>query len=96
MLSNTFFRLDNLQFSQKCLPLQCVFHSIRFKVNKGWSTAVLLFFYARTLPPYAIFLSQSNNLVDGIYLFLKEAYLYQINGKRLSTPYKGIISDFGS
>jgi hypothetical protein len=24
--------------------LQCVFHSIRFKVNKGWSTAVLLFF----------------------------------------------------
>ncbi|SUV31984.1 Uncharacterised protein [Bacteroides pyogenes] len=35
--------MDNLQFSQKCLPLQCVFHSIRFKVNKGWSTAVLLF-----------------------------------------------------
>ena len=26
------------------LPLQCVFHSIRFKVNKGWSTAVLHFF----------------------------------------------------
>ena len=23
--------------------MQCVFHSIRFKVNKGWSTAVLLF-----------------------------------------------------
>ena len=25
------------------VSLQCVFHSIRFKVNKGWSTAVLLF-----------------------------------------------------
>ncbi len=24
--------------------MHCVFHSIRFKVNKGWSTAVLLFF----------------------------------------------------
>ncbi|OUO69842.1 hypothetical protein B5F71_17170 [Bacteroides sp. An269] len=23
--------------------MYCVFHSIRFKVNKGWSTAVLLF-----------------------------------------------------
>ncbi len=32
-----------LQVSQKCVHLQCVFHSIRFKVNKGWSTAVLLF-----------------------------------------------------
>ena len=26
------------------VSLQRVFHSIRFKVNKGWSTAVLLFF----------------------------------------------------
>ena len=26
-----------------CLTLWRVFHSIRFKVNKGWSTAVLLF-----------------------------------------------------
>ncbi len=25
------------------LSLHRVFHSIRFKVNKGWSTAVLLF-----------------------------------------------------
>ncbi len=31
---------------KKSLPLQCVFHSIRFKVNKGWSTAVLLFLCA--------------------------------------------------
>ncbi len=38
------FPLNNLQKCQKSVPLQCVFHSIRFKVNKGWSTAVLLFF----------------------------------------------------
>ena len=38
-----FFFLDNLQISQMSVSLQCVFHSIRFKVNKGWSTAVLLF-----------------------------------------------------
>ena len=30
-------------FSQKAVPLQCVFHSIRFKINKGWSKALLLF-----------------------------------------------------
>ncbi len=32
-----------LQVSRKSLPLQRVFHSIRFKVNKGWSSAELLF-----------------------------------------------------
>ena len=37
------FFLDNLQFYQMSVSLQRVFHSIRFKVNKGWSTAVLLF-----------------------------------------------------
>ena len=37
------FFLDNLQIYQKSVSLQCIFHSIRFKVNKGWSTAVLLF-----------------------------------------------------
>ena len=37
------FFLDNLQIYQKSVSLQCVFHSIRFKFNKGWSTAVLLF-----------------------------------------------------
>ena len=37
------FFLDNLQIYQKSFSLQCVFYSIRFKVNKGWSTAVLLF-----------------------------------------------------
>ena len=40
MLNN----MKNLQKSRKAVPLQRVFHSIRFKVNKGWSTAVLLFF----------------------------------------------------
>ena len=33
------FFLDSLQISQESVSLQCVFHSIRFKVNKGWSTA---------------------------------------------------------
>ena len=37
------FFLESLSMSQKSVHLQCVFHSIRFKVNKGWSTAVLLF-----------------------------------------------------
>ena len=43
VIEHTFF-LDSLQISQESVSLQCVFHSIRFKVNKGWSTAVLLFF----------------------------------------------------
>ncbi len=44
MLNNTIFRLFYLQIRQKAVHLQCVFHSIRFKVNKGWSKALLLFF----------------------------------------------------
>ena len=43
MLSNTFYEAFLLEICPKAVPLQCVFHSIRFKVNKGWSTAVLLF-----------------------------------------------------
>ena len=31
------FRARNLQNRQKVVPLYCVFHSIRFKVNKGWA-----------------------------------------------------------
>ena len=46
------FFLDNLLFSQESVSLQRVFHSIRFKVNKGWSKALLLFFYAYTLRSY--------------------------------------------
>ena len=50
MLSNTFYEAFLLEICPKAVPLQCVFHSIRFKVNKGWSTAVLLF-----LCPYVNF-----------------------------------------
>ena len=39
------FFLDNLLISQESVSLQCVFHSIRFKVNKGWSKALLLFLF---------------------------------------------------
>jgi len=38
------FFLDYLEFTEKPLPLHCVFHSIRFKVNKGWVKALTLFF----------------------------------------------------
>ena len=37
------FFLYYLQITKECVSLQCVFHSIRFKVNKGWSKALLLF-----------------------------------------------------
>ena len=39
------FFLDNLLIPQESVSLQCVFHSIRFKVNKGWSKALLLFYF---------------------------------------------------
>ena len=38
------FFLDYLLISQQSVSLHRVFHSIRFKVNKGWSKALLLFF----------------------------------------------------
>ena len=44
MLINIFFTPKYLQIRQKAVPLHRVFHSIRFKVNKGWSKALLLFF----------------------------------------------------
>ena len=37
MLYSILFKSDYLLFSKKSVPLQCVFHSIRFKVNKGWA-----------------------------------------------------------
>ena len=37
------FKLHYLHISRYSVLLHRVFHSIRFKVNKGWSTAVLLF-----------------------------------------------------
>ena len=39
------FQAYYLLLSEKSVPLQCVFHSIRFKVNKGWSKALLLFYF---------------------------------------------------
>ena len=49
MLYSILFKFDYLLFSKKSVSLQCVFHSIRFKVNKGWSKALLLFYF---IPPY--------------------------------------------
>ena len=69
------FYLDYLQISRKSVHLQCVFHSIRFKVNKGWSTAVLLlvqrysFFYARTRSAFvvrAVYLAISLSIWTGV------------------------------
>ena len=48
------FYLDYLLISQESVSLQCVFHSIRFKVNKGWVKALTLF-----LCPYVSFASFS-------------------------------------
>ena len=31
------FQLQNLQIPETAVSLHCVFHSIRFKVNKGWA-----------------------------------------------------------
>ncbi|KAB6595865.1 hypothetical protein GAZ81_09250 [Phocaeicola vulgatus] len=45
MLYSILFKSDYLLFSKKSVPLQCVFHSIRFKINKGWSKALLLFYF---------------------------------------------------
>ncbi len=54
-----------LQVSRKSLPLQRVFHSIRFKVNKGWSSAELLFLcpYVSTkkIPSLSIRFAQARN-----------------------------------
>ena len=36
---------DNLQSCRKSVSLHRVFHSIRFKVNKGWVRALTLFLY---------------------------------------------------
>ena len=51
VIKHTFFIWINLLITQKYVSLHCVFHSIRFKVNKGWSKALLLF-----LCPYPGFL----------------------------------------
>ena len=56
MLNNILFQPKNLQITEKAVPLHCVFHSIRFKVNKGWSKALLLFLYP--YPSYRLVISK--------------------------------------
>ena len=76
MLWNTLFYLLYLEISEKAVPLHCVFHSIRFKVNKGWSTAVLLFLcpYVNTrqimMPIHSIQLLFIHLKIDHKFLFL--------------------------
>ena len=47
MLKNTIFHPFYLQIHPKAVPLHCVFHSIRFKVNKVGAKRCS-FFYAHT------------------------------------------------
>ena len=47
MLNNIYFHPFYLQIHPKAVPLHCVFHSIRFKVNKVGAKRCS-FFYART------------------------------------------------
>ena len=63
------FFLDNLLIPQESVSLQRVFHSIRFKVNNGWSKALLLF-----LCLYVSFLfdiNQQNSLFPIIRFFCR-------------------------
>ena len=80
------FLFQRLLVSKKSVPLQRVFHSIRFKVNKGWSTAVLLF-----LCPYV-----SGTLFAGLVtlkftiLLKKLAYKDEIKERIISIPLTAI------
>ena len=63
------FFLDNLLIPQESVSLQRVFRSIRFKVNRGWSKALLLF-----LCLYVSFLfdiNQQNSLFPIIRFFCR-------------------------
>ena len=63
------FFLDNLLIPQESVSMQRVFHRIRFKVNKGWSKALLLF-----LCLYVSFLfdiNQQNSLFPIIRFFCR-------------------------
>ena len=60
------FIYQNLLFQKIYLPLHCVFHSIRFKVNKGWVRALTLF-YIRTSQPLVTWKKQRRdyrNLIE--------------------------------
>ena len=69
------FFLDNLLIPQESVSLQRVFHSIRFKVNKGWVKALTLFLclYFSSHPQMKsiirlshIFPQQSNTQADAV------------------------------
>ena len=69
-----------LSFPQKTLPLQCVFHSIRFKVNKGWSSAELLF-----LCPYVkgCFPAPAGESVSAVFFFfIWSQFFLQTSGRK--------------
>ena len=70
------FFLDNLLISQESVSLQCVFHSIRFKVNKGWSKALLLFLclYASSL----FDINQQNSLFFNHQIILAQSEILEI------------------
>ena len=44
------FSLNNLEITEKTVPLHCVFHSIRFKVNKRLEQGVAPFFMLILFP----------------------------------------------
>ncbi len=71
------FRSECLHGKGKSVPLHRVFHSIRFKVNKGWSTAVLLFFARNPSQPKY---TKSGIVAKSIYVlwrvYLSEALIY--------------------
>ena len=71
MLRNILFLLFYLQITEKAVPLHCVFHSIRFKVNKGWSKALLLF-----LCPYLNKCLQISKKIANIAINLQELSKY--------------------
>ena len=71
MLYNTFLSPGNLQIRRKAVPLQGVFHSIRFKVNKGWAQRSPFFMPVRLEegalpPPYFL------PFMNGFLTFLKD------------------------
>ena len=56
------FYLDNLQITGKSVSLHCVFHSIRFKVNKRLEQGVAPFFMLIRLQGFGtLLLSKSEN-----------------------------------
>ena len=70
------FKLHYLHISRYSVPLHCVFHSIRFKVNKGWSKALLLF-----LCPYTPFFPYLDKFMSHILFCLESMMNLARNGR---------------